>query len=92
MSPHKAGTLRTYGAGLLSSFGEITQLPRRRRSAVRRFHSMGAFVDYEISTFQEVLFATDSFDDAEETAPPSSSTNSRLHPRRVASRRRSNDR
>jgi phenylalanine-4-hydroxylase len=60
----EAGTLRTYGAGLLSSFGEITNF---RNADVRPFDTaaMGAFVDYEISTFQEVLFAAQSFDDAE---------------------------
>jgi phenylalanine-4-hydroxylase len=58
------GELRTYGAGLLSSFGEITNF---RQADVRPFDTdaMGAFVDYEISTFQEVLFAAASFDDAE---------------------------
>ncbi|HZX55945.1 MAG TPA: phenylalanine 4-monooxygenase, partial [Ilumatobacteraceae bacterium] len=58
------GVLRTYGAGLLSSFGEITNF---RNADVRPFDTdaMGDFVDYEISTFQDVLFAADSFDDAE---------------------------
>jgi phenylalanine-4-hydroxylase len=58
------GHLRTYGAGLLSSFGEITNF---RNSDVRPFdtNAMGAFADYEISTFQDVLFAAASFDDAE---------------------------
>jgi phenylalanine-4-hydroxylase len=58
------GALRTYGAGLLSSFGEITNF---RNAEVRPFDTdaMGTFTDYEISTFQEVLFAAKSFDDAE---------------------------
>ena len=58
------GALRTYGAGLLSSFGEITNF---RTADVRPFDTvaMGEFVDYEISTFQDVLFAAESFDDAE---------------------------
>ncbi|MGZ4806417.1 MAG: phenylalanine 4-monooxygenase, partial [Ilumatobacteraceae bacterium] len=58
------GVQRTYGAGLLSSFGEITHF---RDADLRPFdiESMGRFVDYEISTFQEVLFTTSSFDDAE---------------------------
>lgn len=58
------GSLRTYGAGLLSSFGEITNF---RNADVRAFDTaaMGEFVDYEISTFQDVLFAAASFDDAE---------------------------
>ncbi|MEO7370666.1 MAG: phenylalanine 4-monooxygenase [Ilumatobacteraceae bacterium] len=56
--------LRTYGAGLLSSYGEITNF---RGAEIRTFDTdeMGVFEDYEISTFQEVLFAADSFDDAE---------------------------
>ena len=60
----EAGALRTYGAGLLSSFGEITNF---RNADVRPFDTdaMGKFSDYEISTFQEVLFAAASFDDAE---------------------------
>jgi phenylalanine-4-hydroxylase len=58
------GSLRTYGAGLLSSFGEITNF---RSADVRSFDTdaMGEFSDYEISTFQDVVFAADSFDDAE---------------------------
>ena len=60
----EAGALRTYGAGLLSSFGEISNF---RNADVRPFDTaaMGAFSDYEISTFQDVLFAADSFHDAE---------------------------
>jgi phenylalanine-4-hydroxylase len=58
------GMLHTYGAGLLSSFGEITNF---RNADIRPFDTaaMGEFSDYEISTFQEVLFAAESFDDAE---------------------------
>ena len=58
------GALCTYGAGLLSSFGEITNF---RNADVRPFDTaaMGEFTDYEISTFQDVLFAAASFDDAE---------------------------
>ncbi len=58
------GVQRTYGAGLLSSFGEITHF---READLRPFdtEAMGRFDDYEISTFQEVLFTAASFDDAE---------------------------
>ncbi len=58
------GVQRTYGAGLLSSFGEITHF---RDADLRPFdtEAMGRFVDYEISTFQHVLFTASSFDDAE---------------------------
>jgi phenylalanine-4-hydroxylase len=58
------GVRRTYGAALLSSFGEITNF---RHAEIRPFDTgaMGAFDDYEISTFQDVLYAAASFDDAE---------------------------
>lgn len=58
------GALRTYGAGLLSSFGEITSF---RQAQIRPFdtEAMGTFTDYEISRFQDVLFAADSFDEME---------------------------
>ncbi len=58
------GALRTYGAGLLSSFGEITNFGN---AELRPFDTaaMGEFDDYEISSFQDVLFAAASFDDAE---------------------------
>jgi phenylalanine-4-hydroxylase len=58
------GAFRTYGAGLLSSYGEISNF---RNANVQPFDTdaMGTFVDYEISTFQDVVFAADSFDDAE---------------------------
>ena len=60
----EGGVQRTYGAGLLSSFGEITHF---READLRPFdtEAMGRFDDYEISTFQEVLFTAASFDDAE---------------------------
>ena len=55
--------LRTYGAGLLSSFGEIQAF---RDAGVRPFdiEQMATF-DYDITRFQDVLFVADSFDDAE---------------------------
>jgi phenylalanine-4-hydroxylase len=58
------GVRRTYGAALLSSFGEITNFSD---AEMRPFDTdaMGAFDDYEISTFQDVLYAAASFDDAE---------------------------
>ncbi|MEA3186040.1 MAG: phenylalanine-4-hydroxylase [Ilumatobacteraceae bacterium] len=60
----EGGLPRTYGAGLLSSFGEITHF---REAEMRPFdpEAMRRFDDYEISTFQEVLFTAASFDDAE---------------------------
>lgn len=61
----EGGVHRTYGAGLLSSYGEIGHF---RDAELRPFDvvAMGDFSDYEISTFQEVLFAADSFDAAEQ--------------------------
>jgi phenylalanine-4-hydroxylase len=55
--------LRTYGAGLLSSFGEIQAF---RNAEVRPFDlDQMATLDYDITHFQKVLFAADSFDDVE---------------------------
>ncbi len=61
---HERGALRAYGAGLLSSFGEITEF---RRAEIRPFDTaaMARFTDYEISRFQDVLFAADSLDELE---------------------------
>jgi phenylalanine-4-hydroxylase len=54
------GELRTYGAGLLSSYGEIQAF---RNAEIRRFDlaQMGA-LDYDITQYQPVLFAAPSFD------------------------------
>jgi phenylalanine-4-hydroxylase len=55
--------LRTYGAGLLSSFGEIQAF---RDSSLRAFDpSVMATSVYDITTFQDVLFAAPSFAAAE---------------------------
>ena len=53
------GELRTYGAGLLSSYGEI-QLFARPRSA-RSTSPPWASTDYDITRYQPVLFAARSF-------------------------------
>ncbi|MCU1400145.1 MAG: phenylalanine 4-monooxygenase [Acidimicrobiales bacterium] len=59
----EAGALRTYGAGLLSSFGEIQSF---RGSALEAFEpSAMAQRTYDITAFQDVLFAAESFADAE---------------------------
>ncbi len=56
--------LRTYGAGLLSSFGEIQEF---RTSTLRPFDiSVMGQSDYDITRFQDVLFASPSFDVAED--------------------------
>jgi phenylalanine-4-hydroxylase len=59
----QGGHLRTYGAGLLSSFGEIQSF---RNSSLRTFDTpeMAQF-SYDITKFQDVLFASPSFADAE---------------------------
>ena len=53
------GELKTYGAGLLSSYGEIEEY---RTAEVRPWDivAMGA-QDYDITKYQPVVFATDSF-------------------------------
>jgi phenylalanine-4-hydroxylase len=56
------GDLRTYGAGLLSSFGELDAY---RDAEIRDldFAAMGV-ADYDITHYQPVLFAARSIDDA----------------------------
>jgi phenylalanine-4-hydroxylase len=53
------GELRTYGAGLLSSYGELDVF---RDAEIRDFdlHAMGT-LDYDITRYQPVLFAAPSF-------------------------------
>jgi len=56
------GELRTYGAGLLSSFGEIQAF---RDADIRPFDLTAmAALDYDITHFQPVLFGAPSFDAA----------------------------
>jgi phenylalanine-4-hydroxylase len=54
------GELRAYGAGLLSSFGEIEEF---RRAEIRPWDlgQMGT-LEYDITRYQPVLFAAESFD------------------------------
>jgi phenylalanine-4-hydroxylase len=54
------GELRAYGAGLLSSYGEIEEY---RRAEVRPWDlaQMGT-LDYDITRYQPVLYAAESFD------------------------------
>ena len=56
----EGGELRTYGAGLLSSYGEIEAF---RDAEIRDWdlRAMGT-TDYDITTYQPVLFAAPSFD------------------------------
>lgn len=60
----EGGELRTYGAGLLSSYGEIQ---RFRQADLRRIDPAAmARTEYDITQYQPVLFAADSFDHAED--------------------------
>ena len=55
---HEEGELRAYGAGILSSYGEIEEF---RGMEIRPidFHEMGT-IDYDITHYQPVLFAAES--------------------------------
>jgi phenylalanine-4-hydroxylase len=52
------GELRAYGAGILSSYGEIEEF-RRMEIRPLDFHQMGT-IDYDITHYQPVLFAAQS--------------------------------
>jgi phenylalanine-4-hydroxylase len=54
------GELRAYGAGILSSYGEIEEF-RGMEIRPLDFHAM-ATIDYDITKYQPVLFAADSMD------------------------------
>ncbi len=56
---HEGGELRAYGAGLLSSYGEIQEF---REAEIRPIDiaEMGT-LDYDITKYQPVLFAASSF-------------------------------
>ncbi len=57
----EAGELKAYGAGLLSSYGEIQEF---RRAEIRPWDPDAmARTDYDISVYQPVLFAAPSFDE-----------------------------
>jgi phenylalanine-4-hydroxylase len=54
------GELRAYGAGILSSYGEIEEF-RGMEIRPLDFHTM-ATIDYDITKYQPVLFAAESID------------------------------
>ena len=56
---HEEGELRAYGAGILSSYGEIAEF-RDMQIRPLDFAAM-ASIDYDITHYQPVLFAADSF-------------------------------
>src|SRR5918992_2812689 len=57
---HEDGELRAYGAGILSSYGEIEEF-REMEIRPLDFAQM-ATIDYDITKYQPVLFAADSMD------------------------------
>ncbi len=57
---HEGGELRAYGAGILSSFGEIEEF-RRMEIRPLDFHAMGT-IEYDITHYQPTLFAAESVD------------------------------
>ncbi len=57
---HEDGELRAYGAGILSSYGEIEEF-RGMEIRPLDFHAM-ATTDYEITKYQPILFAAESMD------------------------------
>ncbi len=57
---HEDGELRAYGAGILSSYGEIEEF-RGMEIRPLDFHSM-ATIDYDITKYQPVLFAAESME------------------------------
>lgn len=56
---HEEGELRAYGAGILSSYGEIEEF-RAMEIRPLDFLQMGT-IDYDITSYQQVLFAAESF-------------------------------
>ena len=77
---YESGELRAYGAGLLSSYGEIEAF---RDAEIRPFDiaAMGT-LDYDITRYQPVLFAAESFAQMlEELSDSSSPTTKSVHGR-----------
>jgi phenylalanine-4-hydroxylase len=59
------GELRAYGAGILSSYGEIEEF-RHMEIRPLNFYEMGT-LEYDITRYQPVLYAADSMDHLEES-------------------------
>ena len=57
---HEDGELRAYGAGILSSYGEIEEF-RQMEIRPLDFHDMGT-IEYDITHYQPTLFAAESVD------------------------------
>jgi phenylalanine-4-hydroxylase len=63
---YEDGDLRAYGAGILSSYGEIEEF---RAMEIRPLDvAQMATVDYDITSYQPVLFAARSMGELEEVA------------------------
>src|SRR4051794_20248607 len=62
---HEDGELKTYGAGILSSYGEIEEF-RGMEIRPLDFLEMGT-IDYDITKYQKVLFAAESWSHMVET-------------------------
>ncbi len=57
---HEAGDLKAYGAGLLSSYGELSAY---RQAGIRAWDVMSmGMLEYDITRYQPVLFAASSFE------------------------------
>jgi phenylalanine-4-hydroxylase len=61
---HEDGELRAYGAGILSSYGEIEEF-RSMEIRPLDFHEMGT-IDYDITKYQPILFCADGMGELEE--------------------------
>lgn len=62
----QGGELKAYGAGLLSSFGEL-EYCRSDKPEIRPFDPpVTALQKYPITSYQPVYFVSDSFEDAKE--------------------------
>jgi phenylalanine-4-hydroxylase len=61
----EGGELRAYGAGILSSYGEIEEF-RHMEIRPLNFYEMGT-LDYDITHYQPILYAAESMDHLEES-------------------------
>jgi phenylalanine-4-hydroxylase len=59
------GELRAYGAGILSSYGEIEEF-RHMEIRPLNFYEMGT-LEYDITRYQPILYAAESMDHLEES-------------------------
>ena len=62
---HEDGELRAYGAGILSSYGEIEEF-RQHGDPPDRLRRDGRRIEYDITKYQPVLYGAESMDHLEE--------------------------